>query len=151
MLDAGATSFWEAWDPAWANGDSHAQLEADGKVGYNASLAHGWSSGPAAWLMEEVLGVKPVEPGARRVQIRPELAGLNWVRGALATPFGAVTVAAQEKQVVIVIPAGMVADVVLPVGEWTLNGAAVSMDRAEQGTRIRMVLQKPGTFEFVRQ
>jgi len=151
MLDAGATSFWEAWDPAWGKGDSHAQLEADGKVGYNASLAHGWSSGPVAWLMEEVLGVKTVEPGARRVQIRPELAGMDWVRGALATPLGAVGVAAQGKQVVIVIPPGMTADVVLPVGQWTLNGAPVRMDKVEEGTRVRTVLQKPGKFEFVRQ
>jgi hypothetical protein len=151
MLDSGATSFWEAWDPGWAKGDVHAQLEADGKVGYNASLAHGWASGPSAWLMEEVLGVKTVEPGGRRVQIRPELAGLDWVRGALATPLGAVSVAARDKQVEIAIPAGMEAEVVLPVGHWMLNGAAVSMDQVEEGARVRTVLRKPGTFEFVRQ
>jgi hypothetical protein len=150
MLDAGATSFWEAWDPAWAGGDPHAHLEADDKVGYNASLAHGWASGPAAWLMEELLGVKAIEPGSRTVQVRPELAGLEWVRGALATPLGAVRVEAREKRVVVAIPSGVEAVVVLPAGEWMHNGVAVKMEKVEAGTRVRMVLRQSGQFEFVR-
>jgi hypothetical protein len=151
MLDAGATSFWEAWDPAWAGSNPHARLEADGKVGYNASLAHGWASGPAAWLMEELLGVKTIEPGSRIVQVRPDLAGLEWMRGAVATPLGAVKVEARENRIVVAIPAGMEAVVDLPAGQWMLNGIAVKMEKIEFGTRVRMVLRQAGQFEFVRQ
>jgi hypothetical protein len=150
MLDAGATSFWEAWDPDWSSGDPHAQLEADSKVGYNASMAHGWSSGPAAWLMEELLGVKAVQPGFRNVQIRPELAGLEWVRGAVATPLGAVRVEANAKRVVIAIPAGMQATILLPAGEWMRDGVAVKTENVEAGDRVRTVLRHAGKFEFVR-
>lgn len=150
MLDAGATSFWEAWDPAWAGGDPHAQMQADGKVGYNASLAHGWSSGPAAWLMEELLGVKAVEPGYRAVQVRPELAGLQWMRGAVSTPLGAVRVEANEKSVAVTIPPGMVATLLLPKGRWLQDGVAINTESAEDGGRMRIVLRQSGKFEFMR-
>ncbi len=150
MLDAGATSFWEAWDPAWASDDPHMHLEADGKTGYNASLAHGWASGPAAWLMEEVLGVKIIEPGSRVVQVRPELAGLEWVRGAVTTPLGAVRVEARENRIVVAIPAGVEAEVLLPAGEWMCDGAKVKMDTVEAGMRVRAIVRQPGQFEFVR-
>jgi hypothetical protein len=150
MLDAGATIFWEAWDPAWSGSDPHSRLEADGKVGYNASLAHGWASGPAAWLMEELLGVKAMEPGYRMVQVRPELAGLEWVHGAVATPRGAVHVDVNKNHIVVAIPAGMEATVLLPAGEWMLDGVAVKSEKAEAGVRERTVLRHSGRFEFVR-
>src|ERR1035441_8577459 len=83
MLADGATSFWEAYDPRWDGGqDFHASLEADGKKGYYVSLAHGWSSGPTAWLMEQLLGIQPTAGGFREVSIRPDRAGLRWARGA---------------------------------------------------------------------
>jgi hypothetical protein len=100
--------------------------------------------------MEELLGVKTIEPGARTVQVRSELAGLEWVRGAVATPLGAVRVEAGEKRIVVAIPAGMQAAVVLPAGEWTQNGAAVKMEKVEAGMRVRTILQQAGQFEFVR-
>lgn len=151
MLDEGATSFWEAWDPAWAGPDPHAHLEADGKVGYNASLSHGWSSGPTAWVMEELLGVTPIEPGYRKVQVRPDLAGLKWIRGAVATPLGPVRVKASDRQVVVSLPPGVTADILLPAGKWLENGSAVKTESAESGARARLVLRASGNFEFVRQ
>ena len=150
MLDAGATSFWEAWDPAWAGPDPHAHLEADGKVGYNASLAHGWSSGPAAWLMEELLGVTPIEPGYRVARVRPDLAGLERVRGAVATPHGPIGVDAAEGRVAVDLPRGVSAYILLPTGKWLLNGSAVKTESAESGARVRVVLRQSGNFEFVR-
>jgi hypothetical protein len=150
MLDEGATSFWEAWDPAWHGDDPHAHLEADDKVGYNASLAHGWASGPAAWMMEELLGVTAVDAGFNHVQVRPELAGLEWVRGAVATPHGPVRVEASGRRVVVEVPAGVEAAVLLPAGEWTRSGVAVSATQDEAGARMRTVLQQPGKYEFVR-
>jgi len=149
MLDAGATSFWEAWDPAWAGDDPHAKLEADDKVGYNASLAHGWASGPAAWLAEEVLGVKALEPGFRRVQVRPELAGLAWAKGAVATPRGAVKVDVQARKMTVTLPPRLEADVVLPVGKLTMNGVAVQGELVEGGSRQKVMVKRSGTSVFV--
>ena len=45
MIDEGATSFWEAYDPGWPKDDPHVDLQADTPLGYRISLAHGWSSG----------------------------------------------------------------------------------------------------------
>jgi len=148
MLDAGATSFWEAWDPAWAGDDPPAKLEADDKVGYNASLSHGWASGPAAWLAEEVLGVQALEPGFRRVQVRPDLAGLTWAKGAVATPRGAVTVDVHLKKMTVTLPAGLEADVVLPAGKLRMNGVPVKGEPAEGGARQKVVVKRSGTFVF---
>jgi alpha-L-rhamnosidase len=66
--------------------DFHAYLEADNKKGYYVSLAHGWSSGPAAWLLEQVRRIEPTAAGFREVTIRPELAGLQFAHGAEPTP-----------------------------------------------------------------
>jgi hypothetical protein len=151
MLAQGATSFWEAWDPSWAGSDSHAKLEADDKVGYNASLAHGWSSGPAAWLLEQMLGVEAVEPGFHLTRIRPELAGLASARGAVATPLGPVRVEAEPKKIVVEIPAGMRAELLLPAGSWKRGGATVKGLAAEDGARLRVVLEHAGRYEFVRE
>ena len=48
MLAEGATSFWESYDLRWPKTNFHLSLQADGTSGYFVSLAHGWSSGPAA-------------------------------------------------------------------------------------------------------
>jgi len=149
MLDAGATSYWEAWDPSWAGTDPHSKLEADDKVGYNASLAHGWSSGPAAWLTEEVLGVKALEPGFRRVQIRPELAGLKWAKGTVATPQGPISVTAGEREWSVTLPSGVVAEVVLPKGRVVMNGKRVEGELVEDGSRQRVIVTTAGHTVFV--
>jgi hypothetical protein len=148
MLDNGATSFWEAWDPAWAGPDPHSKLEADDKVGYNASLAHGWSSGPAAWLMEEVLGVKALAPGFGRVEIRPELAGLEWARGTVATPRGPIRVTTGLRGSSVTLPPGVTAEVILPKGRILMDGKLVKGELIEDGSRQRVVVKKAGRTLF---
>ena len=66
MVNEGATSFWEAYDPSWYREDFHSSLQSDNRSGYFVSLAHGWSSGPTAWLMEQVLGIQPTGAGFAR-------------------------------------------------------------------------------------
>ncbi|MDE3161786.1 MAG: alpha-L-rhamnosidase [Acidobacteriota bacterium] len=151
MLDAGATSFWEAWDPAWAGPDPHARLQADDKVGYYASLSHGWSSGPAAWLIEQVLGITPLELGYRRIQVRPDLAGLQWAQGAIATPRGPVRVKATTQRIAVNLPAGITAEVLLAAGRWICNGRGVEGNSAANDDRIRTTWNQPETLDCVRQ
>jgi hypothetical protein len=57
-------------------------LQADNGQGYFVSPAHGWSCGPTTWLIQQVLGTQPREPGFREVSIRPDLVDLEWARGA---------------------------------------------------------------------
>ena len=101
MLDMGATSFWEDFDLSWTNGcaridelPKHGQRDIHGDFGnycykgFRHSLCHGWSSGPAAWCLHHVLGIRPTEVGCRAVEVRPELGDLDWAEGALALPDG---------------------------------------------------------------
>jgi len=150
MIAEGATSFWESYDPRWPKENPHHSLQADGRTGYFVSLAHGWSAGPAAWLAEEILGIKATEPGFRKVRIRPDLAGLEWARGAVPAPEGEIRVEARGKQIVVAIPSGVQADLLLPAGDWTRNGAAVQAENAEDGQRLHIVLAQAGTYEFTR-
>ena len=92
MLAEGATTFWESYDLRWPKTNFHLSLQADGTSGYFVSLAHGWSSGPAAWLVENVLGVQPASPGYDSVDIQPSLLGLRFARGSVPTPHGTIRI-----------------------------------------------------------
>lgn len=39
-------------------------------------------------MSQYVLGVQVLEPGCRKVAIRPQLGDLQWVEGAYPTPYG---------------------------------------------------------------
>ncbi|MBN8525873.1 MAG: alpha-rhamnosidase, partial [Planctomycetes bacterium] len=84
MLDLGATSFWEAFDPTH-QGDQHWAYY--GRP-FAKSLCHAWGSGPAALLPQILLGIRPLERGWRRVAVRPQLCGLEWAAACVPTPLG---------------------------------------------------------------
>lgn len=105
MLDLGATTFWEDFDLDWipnaaridervppGKKDVHGDFGAYCYEGFRHSLCHGWASGPTAWLSQNVLGVRPLEPGCKRVRIAPQLGNLKWAEGAYPTPMGAIRV-----------------------------------------------------------
>ena len=68
--------------------DIHAAYGQYCYSGYRHSLCHGWASGPTPWMSQYVLGVQVLEPGCRKVAIRPQLGDLQWVEGAYPTPYG---------------------------------------------------------------
>ncbi len=107
MLDEGATSFWEAYDPRWPREQPHKYLQADRKTGYYISIAHGWASGPALWLLENVAGLHSVDAGGHSFEIRPELSGLSWVKGSMPAGGSVLTVGIKNS-------GGMTIDVVVP-------------------------------------
>jgi alpha-L-rhamnosidase len=155
MLDEGATTFWEGYDPSWPKRAFHANLQADDDKGYFVSLAHGWSSGPTAWLAEQILGVRPTAAGFREVAIRPDLAGLEWARGAVPTPSGAFRVdykASKGLDAKLEIPAGVTANVSMPAcanqNSVLLNGNRTSGQAAENGTRVEIRLDHAGEYQL---
>ena len=105
MLDYGATTFWEDFNLDWVkNASPIDELPVPGKddlhkdfgnycyKGLRHSLCHGWSGGPAAFLMEKVLGVSITEPGAGSLLIQPELGDLEYAKGVFPTPHGPVRI-----------------------------------------------------------
>ncbi len=105
MLDLGATTFWEDFDIKWmenscridepvqeGKNDIHGDFGKFCYTQFRHSLCHGWASGPTPFLSRQILGVKPVEPGYRKIKIEPELGGLTYAEGKIPTPFGVISV-----------------------------------------------------------
>jgi hypothetical protein len=138
MIGEGATSFWEGYDTRWPKDDFHGNLKADNGQGYFVSLSHGWSSGPTAWLMDNVLGVIPEEPGFRRVSIRPDLLDLESASGIVPTPQGAIRVDLKKVDNTVVatidLPEGTQAQVLLPVAK--ANGQILVNDEPREGKSV---------------
>ena len=159
MVAEGATSFWEAYDPSWYHEDFHAALQSDNRSGYFVSLAHGWSSGPTAWMMEQVLGIQPTGAGFSTVDIRPDLVDLDWARGAEPTPRGLLKVDARKSgsamAIAVDVPEGVVARVSVPVSSpgarVTVNGAAANRTAAENGARAIVTLDHAGHYQLAGQ
>ncbi|WP_088323854.1 family 78 glycoside hydrolase catalytic domain [Polaribacter tangerinus] len=100
MLDLGATTFWEDFNIAEGKisgridelsetdkSDIHSDFGDFCYVGLRHSLAHGWASGPTAWLTQYVLGVN-VENGGNTITVKPHLGDLEFVKGTFPTKFG---------------------------------------------------------------
>ncbi|MDP9051195.1 MAG: alpha-L-rhamnosidase [Acidobacteriota bacterium] len=157
MVDEGATSFWEAYDPSWYHEDFHAALQSDNRSGYFVSLAHGWSSGPTAWMMEQVLGIQPTGAGFSTVDIRPDLVDLRWAKGAEPTPHGLLKVDVRKNgtatTIAVDVPEGVLARVSVPVSsKWvTVNGALASSVPTEGGTRAIVTLDHAGHYQLAGQ
>ena len=111
MLALGATTFWEDFDIDWMkNAAPIDRLAGEGEVdvhgnyggycyqGYRHSLCHGWASGVTPWLTENVLGVKILEPGCRKLSITPHLGSLSWAKGTFPTPLGIVRISHKKKK-----------------------------------------------------
>ncbi len=125
MIRLGATTFWESLNYAdTKNAARIDELVPEGKydihkeggaycyVGLRLSLCHGWAAGPTPWLQRHVLGVRPVDPGCKTVEVKPELGSLDFAEGTVPTPKGPVKVKAHKDKdgktvVAVSAPKGM--------------------------------------------
>ena len=111
MLDMGATTFWEDFDIKWmensvgidklvpeGKNDIHGDFGKHCYQQFRHSLCHGWSSGPASFLIEQVAGIKILEPGCKKIKVSPDLGGLKWANISFPTPYGVVSLKLKEKQ-----------------------------------------------------
>jgi alpha-L-rhamnosidase len=84
MLNLGATSFWEEYNPS-QNGAAH--LAMYGRK-FGKSLCHAWGASPLYLLGKYYLGVKPTSAGYANYVAEPNLGGLEWMEGKVPTPEG---------------------------------------------------------------
>ncbi len=104
MLDSGTPTLWE-------NG-----VHKIGKAGFggSASLCHGFSSSPAAFLQTVILGVAPVKPGFTVFRFAPVTADVNFAQGTIPTPYGSIRVKWQKNgncvRAELYVPAGCTAE-----------------------------------------
>ena len=95
MLNLGATSFWEKYDPK-QTGKEH--LEMYGRP-YGKSLCHAWGASPIYLLGKYYLGVKPLTGGYQTYTIEPNLGGLTWMEGKVPTPEGDILVYCSMREI----------------------------------------------------
>lgn len=95
MLDLGATSFWEKYDPD-EQGTEH--LAMYGRP-FGRSLCHSWGASPLYLLGKYYLGVKPLSAGYDTYLVAPELGGLKWMEGTVPTPHGEINVYCSRKEI----------------------------------------------------
>ena len=114
MIELGSTMTLEAWDWKYKN---------------NLDWNHAWGAAPANMLPRYLLGVRPLEPGFRRVLIQPQPASLSHVAGTVPTPLGPIVVAVDtqadgSRELQMSIPNGVIAQVQLPLRQ---GGAATCL------------------------
>ncbi len=98
MIELGSTMTLEAWDA---------------KYKPNLTWNHAWGSAPANIISRFVLGVRPLEPGYKKILIAPQIGSLKFARGRVPTPLGAVGVNVDRQKLEVEVPKGAQADVVV--------------------------------------
>ena len=124
----GATTVWERWD----------SMLPDGSInpGQMTSFNHYALGAMVDWLYKMVAGIRPTTPGYGRLLLQPAPgSGLDWAKGSLVTRHGTVECGWRRTPagiaVDVVVPASVVADVVLPDGtRHTVPGGAHTFQSA---------------------
>ncbi len=88
MLDLGATTVWEEFDPRMSFPEHYAMYGDR----YGKSLCHAWGASPIYLLGRYVLGVSPTAPGYAAFTVAPCPAGLASFAGTVPLPQGEVRV-----------------------------------------------------------
>ena len=120
MIEAGSTITMEAWD---------------NKYKENQDWNHAWGAAPANIIPRLLMGIEPIEPGCKRIRIRPQIASLK--EASIVTPIlqGPVSVAIKQEAELwdaqITVPDGTVAEVHVP----TAKRASVSANATAKGSR----------------
>ena len=120
MLGRGATTFWEDFDVSWLDGsgrideistsdkkDLHADYGQFCYKGLRHSLCHGWSSGVLPFFIEEIVGLKILEPGFKKIAVRPNPGSLNYIFAKIPTPYGVMNIEVKNGKADVVLPNGI--------------------------------------------
>jgi hypothetical protein len=94
MMDFGATITMESWSV---------------RVKPNLDLNHPWGAVPLNIISRFVAGVEPLEPGFKKISIRPRLGGLRYVKATVPTAAGPVHVEVTPERLAFTAPAPVVA------------------------------------------
>jgi alpha-L-rhamnosidase len=128
-IELGATTFFEVGHPGLVDilpsGPSPLPAEQNGWT----LMCADWSTGSTQWLTSNILGLRPLENGWKRVLIAPHIAHtMNGVSGSIGTPYGIISINFTrpiDKLHVSII------DITLPVGvdEAIVQLSAVLLER----------------------
>lgn len=136
QINYGGTCFFEVFRPDWIP-----IIGINGPVPFtqsgHTSLAHPWGAGVLQWLSEEMLGIKPIEPGFAKFAVRPHFNGrATRVSGRTMTPHGAVEASFNlaTGRHALTVPAGTQADFSIPKEGMSIQKIVVS----EGGKKVKV-------------
>jgi len=96
------------------------------------SDCHAWGAHPVYHLYVSIAGIRPAEPGFRRVCIEPQLGSLTQVQATLVHPQGEITVRLHREgnrlRGEVSLPAGVQGALVAPDGEIPLHEGEQTVD-----------------------
>jgi hypothetical protein len=158
QIKYGGTTFFEVYRPSWNAILDKNDAPPNNQCGYT-SLTHPWSAGVVKWLSEEVLGIKPLEPGFKVFEIVPHLGDtISYVNGSTPTLNGLITASFNVKSGITTfqIPKGTLAKrVAIPLGGKTvkslfLNGKPILSGEGFQikDGYINVNNLRPGEYEY---
>lgn len=102
MINLGATTFWEKYNPAEKNPE---MLAMYGRP-FGKSLCHAWGASPIYLLGKYYLGVKPTTPGYQTYSVEPCLGDLYWMEGDVPTPEGKIHLYCSTKEIKVKADSG---------------------------------------------
>ncbi|WP_461213659.1 alpha-L-rhamnosidase-related protein [Lacticaseibacillus sp. GG6-2] len=88
MLDRGAVTFWEEFDPEQTGAEMYAMYGDP----YGKSLCHGWGASPIYLLGRHFIGLRPTAPGYQTFALTPALDAFDQLNATLPIKDGSVTV-----------------------------------------------------------
>ncbi|MFY9153190.1 MAG: alpha-L-rhamnosidase C-terminal domain-containing protein [Prolixibacteraceae bacterium] len=143
MIRVGSTISLEAWD---------------NKYKPNQDWNHAWGAAPSNIIPRKLMGIEPLEPGFRKIRIKPQPASLEHAEIKCPTIRGEVLVSFQNKPrysflLNVTIPANTTADVYLPF--WsksqkvTMNGTPVKFRQEGKYILVEGVGSGNSVFEVV--
>lgn len=101
MLELGATSFWEVFNPAE---DNHTHMY--GRP-FGRSFCHSWGATALYIFGRHFAGVKPLTPGYETFEIAPHLSDLDWIKAKVPTPNGDIVLNVTKKSIEVESPGGV--------------------------------------------
>jgi hypothetical protein len=131
MIQVGSTVTLEAWDHKYKN---------------NLDWNHAWGAAPANIIPRYLLGIRPLEPGFRRVLIQPQPGSLVRASGTMPTVRGPIVVSLESDEnrlfaLRMDIPTNVTAKVALPARHRRSTTLVLDGRRAEakpEGNRLTL-------------
>ncbi len=87
--------------------------EPDKRVVSFCSFCHAWTASPNVWLPTGIAGIKPIEPGFKKVQIKPVTDALKNFKCVVPTPYGEIAVACENGVFSYYLPDGITAELTI--------------------------------------
>ncbi len=77
-------------------------------TGFDCDYSHGWGGSPAYFLPAKMLGLEILEPGFKKISLKPDLLGLEWADIKVPTPYGFINARLERgREPEISLPAGI--------------------------------------------